>query len=65
MQHIGETLLRYLDREPLDLTGPDGNDTSPHSREGKSSDAVKQTPHGQGAHFVTAAAMVRVVLTAA
>lgn len=65
MQHIGETLFRYLDREPLDLTGPERNDTSPHSRKGKATNAVKQASHGQGAHFVTAAAIVWVVCTAA
>ena len=32
---------------------------------GEAANAVKQASHSQGAHFVTAAAIVRVVLTAA
>ena len=41
MDHAGEVLFGYLDRERLDLAGPDGDDPAAHRRQGEAANAIK------------------------
>ena len=56
-------MFRDLNREGLNLAGPQWGDPLPYGGQRKAADAVKQASEGKG-HF-TAWTMVRVVLTAA
>ena len=62
--HAGEALLCDLHGKRLYLAGPEGLDAKPLRGQGEAPDAIKEAPHGQGLHLLTAAAMDLVVLTA-
>ena len=64
MHHAGEPLLGDFHWKRLYLAGPEGLNAAPLRSQREASDAVKEAPHGQGLHLLTAAAIDRVVLTA-
>ena len=65
MNHVGETQLCHLNGKGFDLRRPHRRNATADRGQRESTDAIEQASHSEPAHFDTACAIVRVVLTAA